>query len=175
MPTLSPAQANAVRWLLGLPAHAPARQTWDSLTRAGIVVSSGGDTRRRVHPEDRAALCGPGGLTDAERAVVEARLASWRQWDLEEAAANQEAAACRRLVEGLPQRLRHRVYSSRLTLDNLDIAARFSAASLDDDASRARERAARATLDAELHEADAAALRELAAAARATPRPTVTP
>lgn len=171
MPRLSPAQASAIRYLLQLPgAPTPARATLDSLTRAGILT--GADARRRVHPAHRAELCGPGGLTDTERAVVEAALQRWRQWDIDTALADQEESACRRLVDSLPERLRHRVVGKHLSLDGLDTAARFAAVSLDDDARRARERAAQATLDAELHEADAATLRELAAAARATPRPT---
>lgn len=173
MPTLSPAQANAIRWLLGLPAHVPARPTWDSLTRAGIVVSSGGDARRRVHPEHRAELCGPGGLTDTERAVVEARLTSWRQWDLDGAAADQEAAACRRLVDSLPERLRHYGAASERSLDRLAERAAGYADSVARDAANCRAEAARITSRAESYEADAAALRELAAAARATPRPTI--
>ena len=171
MPHLSPTQAAAVRYLLQLPGTTtPARTTLDSLRRAGVVA--GTDTRQRVAREHRAELCGPGGLTDAERVVVDAALERWRRWDLEDAAADQEAAACRRLVDSLPERLRHRVAGRRDTLDSLSTAARSAATNSDDDAARARERAARAASDAELHEADAATLRDLAAAALATPRPT---
>lgn len=175
---LSPTQAAAVRYLLWLPgATLTARTTLESLRRSGVVV--GADTRRRVHPEHRAELCGPAGLTDAERVVVDAALERWRRWDLEEAAADQEAAAGRRLVDSLPGHLRHyavvRLQTGALPSSLADLAetADSAAGGIERSVTDCRTEAARVTSRAESYEADAATLRDLAAAALATPRPTV--
>lgn len=171
MPRLSLTQAAAVRYLLGLPGCTkPARATLDSLTRAGITT--GTDDRRRVHPDHRAALCGPGGLSDAERAMVEATLERWRRWDIEHAAADQEASHCRQLVDSLPEHLRHYGAASERSLDRLAARVAGYAESVARSAADCRAEAARATCRAESYEADAATLRDLAEAARATPRPT---
>lgn len=171
MPRLSPAQASAVHYLLRLPGTTrPTRTTLDSLTRAGVVV--GADTRQRVAPEHRAELCGPGGLTDAERATVDATLELWRRWDVEHAAADQEASQCRRLVDSLPGHLGHYVAAGERTLDRLATVATNAADSLARSATDSRAEAARILQHAERYEADAATLRDLAAAALATPRPT---
>lgn len=174
MPRLSPAQAAAVRYLLRLPGTTrPTRTTLDSLTRAGVVV--GADARQRVAPEHRAELCGPGGLTDAERATVDATLELWRRWDRDDAAADQEAAACRLLFDSLPEHLRHYGAASERSLDRLATRVANYAESVARSAADCRAEAARATRRAENYEADAATLRDLAATALATPRPTVTP
>ena len=172
MPRLSPTQAAAVRYLLQLPGTTtPARTTLDSLRRAGVLA--GIDARQRVAREHRAELCGPGGLTDAERVVVDAALERWRRWDLEELAADQEAAACRRLVDSLPEHLRHYGAASERSLDRLARRGADYAESVARSAADCRAEAARVTRRAESYEADAATLRDLAAAALATPRPTV--
>ena len=169
---LSPTQAAAVRYLLQLPGTTtPARTTLDSLRRAGVVV--GIDARQRVAREHSAELCGPGGLTDAERVVVDAALERWCRWDLEDVAADQEAAACRRLTEGLPAALQHYVTTSDRRLNRLATVATNAAASLARSAADCRAEAARVMQRAESYEADAATLRDLAAAALATPRPTI--
>ena len=169
---LSPTQAAAVRYLLQLPGTTtPARTTIDSLRRAGVIV--GADTRCRLAPEHRAAHCTAGGLTDAERVVVDGALERWRRWDLEDVAADQEAAACRRLTEGLPAALQHYVTTSDRRLNRLATVATNAAASLARSAADCRAEAARVMQRAESYEADAATLRDLAAAALATPRPTI--
>lgn len=177
MPRLSPTQASAVRYLLRLPGTTrPTRTTLDSLTRAGVVV--GTDTRQRVAPEHRAELCGPGGLTDAERATVDATLELWRRWDREDLAADQEASQCRRLVDSLPSYLRHYAVANlqhgtlMRSLADLAESASAGATSADRSATDCRAEAARILQRAERYEADAATLRDLAAAALATPRPT---
>lgn len=176
MPRLSPAQASAVRYLLGLPAPLPTNSTIGSLTRAGIVVVGADNCRRRVHPEHRAELCGPAGLTDTERATVDATLELWRRWDREDLAADEEASLCRQLVDGLPGHLRHHASTGyqRPDLARLAAGATQAADSHARTAADCRAEAARLTRRAESHEADAAALRDLAAAALATPRPAVT-
>lgn len=172
MPRLSPAQASAVRYLLGLPAPLPTNSTISSLTRAGLVVVGADNRRRRVHPEHRAELCGPAGLTDTERATVDATLELWRRWDVEHAAADQEASQCRRLVDSLPGHLGHYVAAGERTLDRLATVATNAADSLARSAADSRAEAARVLQRAERYEADAATLRDLATAALATPRPT---
>ena len=169
---LSPTQTAAVRYLLQLPGTTtPARTTIDSLRRAGVIV--GADTRCRLAPEHRAAHCTAGGLTDAEHVVVDGALERWRRWDLEELAADQEAAACRRLVDSLPEHLRHYGAASERSLDRLATRAAGYADSLARTAADSRAEAARVTRRAESYEADAATLRDIAAAALATPRPTI--
>ena len=171
MPRLSATQASAVRYLLQLPGtNTPARTTILSLMRSGVVV--GPDARQRVDREHRAELCGPAGLTDAERAVVDAALERWRRWDLEALAAHQEADACRRLVDSLPEHLRHYGAASERSLDRLATRVADYAESVARSAADYRAEAARVTRRAESYEADAATLRDLAEAARATPRPT---
>lgn len=171
MPRLTPAQSIAIRYLLGLPGAAkPARATLDSLTRAGLAA--GTDDRRRVHPDHRAELCSTDGLTAAEVATVQAALERWRRWDLEHAAADQEASQCRRLVDSLPADLRHYVAAGERTLDRLATIATNAAESVARTAAQCRDDAARLNDRAERYEADAATLRDLAAAALATPRPT---
>lgn len=170
MPRLSPTQASAIRYLLQLPGTTtPARTTILSLMRSGVLV--GPEARQRVAREHRAELCGPAGLTDAERAVVDAALERWRRWDLEALAAHQEADACRRLVDSLPERLQH--YGAGVRgLDILADRVTRYAESAANTAADCRAEAARVTHRAESYEADAATLRDLAEAARATPRPT---
>ena len=172
MPHLSPTQASAIRYLLQLPGTTtPARTTILSLMRSGVLV--GPEARQRVSREHRAELCGPGGLTDAERVVVDAALERWRRWDLEDVAADQEAAACRRLVDSLPEHLRHYGAASERSLDRLATRVAGYADSLARTAADSRAEAARVTRRAESYEADTATLRDLAAAALATPRPTI--
>ena len=173
MPRLSTTQASAVRYLLRLPGTTrPTRTTLDSLTRAGVVV--GTDTRQRVAPEHRAELCGLAGLTDTERATVDAALEIWRRWDREDLAADEEAGLCRRLVDSLPSHLRHHASTGyqRPDLARIAEAASQAADSFTRSATDSRAEAARLTRRAEAHETDAATLRDLAAAALATPRPT---
>lgn len=172
MPRLSPAQASAVRYLIGLPAPLPTNSTIGSLTRAGLIVADADSRRRRVHPDHRAALCDTACMTDAEVATVNAALERWRRWDVEHAAADQEAAACRRLVDSLPEHLRHYGAASERSLDRLATRVASYAESVSRSAADCRAEAARATRRAESYEADAATLRDLAAAALATPRPT---
>ena len=169
---LSPTQAAAVRYLLQLPGTTtPARTTIDSLRRAGVIV--GADTRCRLAPEHRAAHCTAGGLTASEAVAVEAALERWRRWDLEDVAADQEAAACRRLVDSLPEHLRHYGAAAERSLDRLATRVAGYAESVARSAADCRAEAARVLQRAESYEADTATLRDLAAAALATPRPTI--
>lgn len=177
MPRLTPAQSSAIRYLLGLPGAAkPARTTLGSLNRAGLTA--GTDDRRRVHPAYRAALCDTAGMTAVEEAMVQATLELWRRWDVEHAAADQEASHCRRLVDSLPADLRHYAVTNlhrgarAQSLADLAEAVTNAAANLDRYATSTRAEAVRLTERAERYEADAATLRDLAAAALATPRPT---
>lgn len=170
--SLTQSQADAIRYLLGLPIAMPARRTMESLYRADIVV--GPEWQLRVAPDHRARLCSVGGLTDAQAATVAATLARWRRWDLEAAAAEQETSQANQLIQGLPGHLRQWLRASHadaltsLAADATVIADKAAAAAGD-----FRRRAAEAIRAAEIQEADAAALRDLVEAAKATPRPVV--